>query len=84
MTSIYKGLHASQCEAANAKTADFFTYLLRTLGGAIGTAFRTLVVWQKRYNERVQLSQMDSHILKDIGLTEGDRDQELRKPFWRC
>lgn len=83
MTSLYKEMPASQCEAASAKTADFFSYVPNLVFGGIGKAFSTLVVWQKRYNERVQLAELDDHILRDIGLTENDRHQELRKPFWR-
>jgi uncharacterized protein YjiS (DUF1127 family) len=83
MTTLYKGMQASQCEAANAKTADFFTGLPKLVLGGVAGLFRTLVEWQKRHNERRQLAELDLHLLRDIGITEEDRQQELRKPVWR-
>jgi uncharacterized protein YjiS (DUF1127 family) len=45
--------------------------------------FDLLVTWQKRARMRRQLAAMDTRMLRDIGLTHGDRDCEAAKPFWR-
>lgn len=43
----------------------------------------TLVLWLQRSRTRRQLSQMPDYLLKDIGLNEADRYQEVSKPFWQ-
>lgn len=43
----------------------------------------TLVLWLQRSRTRRQLSHMPDYLLKDIGLNEADRFQEISKPFWQ-
>ena len=52
-------------------------------GQAAGALLRTLAVWRERARQRRVLAAMDDHLLKDIGLTRIDVDQETGKPFWR-
>jgi uncharacterized protein YjiS (DUF1127 family) len=40
------------------------------------------VAW-RRWHSRNLLSQLDDHMLKDIGLTRADAWHEASKPFWR-
>ena len=43
-------------------------------------------VWQQRVRSRSQLrqlSRMDDHVLKDIGLTRNEVLFEASRPFWR-
>ena len=42
-----------------------------------------LIRWQERAFERKRLAAMDDHVLRDIGLSRADIDQEVRKPFWQ-
>lgn len=42
-----------------------------------------LLLWQERSAQRRQLTGMDSRVLKDMGMTQADVDDEARKPFWR-
>ena len=42
----------------------------------------TMREWVRRSRERHQLSQLDSRMLADIGLTHADRDMLANKPFW--
>jgi len=39
--------------------------------------------WRDRYRQRRQLATLDQYMLRDIGLSSADVDQELHKPFWR-
>jgi uncharacterized protein YjiS (DUF1127 family) len=39
--------------------------------------------WRERYRQRRQLAGMDDYMLRDIGLSSADVDQEIHKPFWR-
>ncbi len=43
----------------------------------------TLKLWQKRAYNRRQLALLDSRLLIDAGLTEEQRYQEIKKPFWK-
>jgi|ADGO01.1.fsa_nt_gi uncharacterized protein YjiS (DUF1127 family) len=37
----------------------------------------------ERYRQRRALSAMDDRLLRDMGLTRADVEQETAKPFWR-
>jgi uncharacterized protein YjiS (DUF1127 family) len=38
--------------------------------------------WQRR-RSRVYLSELNEHLLKDIGVTPAEAELEMNKPFWR-
>jgi uncharacterized protein YjiS (DUF1127 family) len=38
----------------------------------------------RRWRSRVALSELDAHILKDIGVTPAEAEHEANKPFWRA
>jgi len=46
-------------------------------------ALAVLWDWQFRARSRRQLSRMDAHQLRDIGIDARTRDIETAKPFWR-
>jgi uncharacterized protein YjiS (DUF1127 family) len=37
----------------------------------------------RRYRSRQHIAQLDSHILKDIGVSFAEAEAEANKPFWR-
>ncbi|MEJ0015334.1 MAG: DUF1127 domain-containing protein [Acetobacteraceae bacterium] len=37
----------------------------------------------RRYRTRQRISELDSFMLKDIGVTFADAEREANKPFWR-
>ena len=37
----------------------------------------------ERWRQRQHLMMLDDHLLKDIGLSRSDADQESSKPFWK-
>ena len=39
--------------------------------------------WRDRARQRRQLQMMDDFMLRDIGLSRADIEQESQKPFWR-
>jgi uncharacterized protein YjiS (DUF1127 family) len=45
--------------------------------------FETPFLWAERAAERRHLSELDDHMLKDIGLNRADIDAVANKPFWR-
>jgi uncharacterized protein YjiS (DUF1127 family) len=38
----------------------------------------------RRYRSRQRLAQLDSHMLKDIGISFADAEVEANKPLWRA
>jgi uncharacterized protein YjiS (DUF1127 family) len=53
------------------------------LGEASRRVLFTLRQWRERIRGRNDLARLDERSLADIGLTPGDRDFLVNKPFWR-
>jgi len=53
---------------------------LAGFGGACGL----VLTWLDRYRERRMLEGLSDYMLKDIGVSRADIDQEVRKKFWRA
>ncbi|WP_024872553.1 DUF1127 domain-containing protein [Tolumonas lignilytica] len=48
------------------------------------TKFRErLSRWQHNRRTRYYLAEMPDHLLKDIGMTESERQEEITKKFWQ-
>jgi len=54
--------------------------------GLAGRAAAALVTWISgalaRWRQRVDLSELDNHLLKDIGVSRSAARAEAAKPFW--
>jgi uncharacterized protein YjiS (DUF1127 family) len=37
----------------------------------------------RRYRSRQRITELDGHLLKDIGVSFGEAEAEANKPFWR-
>jgi uncharacterized protein YjiS (DUF1127 family) len=55
----------------------------RTLRFSFSRLLDLLVTWQERARQRRHLASFDHRMLRDIGLSRVDVEQEIRKPFWR-
>lgn len=53
---------------------------LRVLIAGVGG---TLSGWRQRRAERISLAHLSDQLLRDIGVTRQQVDDEIRKPFWR-
>jgi len=42
-----------------------------------------LHAWRRRSRERAELAALDDRMLQDIGLSRGDAEFLINKPFWR-
>jgi uncharacterized protein YjiS (DUF1127 family) len=40
-------------------------------------------LWFRRVEARRALARLDDHLLHDIGMTRGDVERALLRPFWR-
>ena len=56
---------------------------LAALGDATDWALAKVREWLRRSRERAQLAALDDRMLRDIGLTQADREFLANKPFWR-
>lgn len=43
----------------------------------------SLSAWRERVSQRRALGRLDDRLLRDMGLTRADVEQEVSKPFWR-
>ena len=54
------------------------------LGGMLSTALATPRLWARRRHDRRALSQLDNHMLRDIGFDRTQADAMAARPFWRA
>lgn len=47
-------------------------------------AYRVFATWMERHEQRARLVEMDSRMLRDMGLDKVDALNEAAKPFWRA
>ena len=45
--------------------------------------WRLLVRWRGRRRQRLDLAELDEHLLADIGVTPREARRESARPFWR-
>lgn len=62
---------------------QFFTRREKYIDNPVKRLFKTLDLWNKRKEERKQLSKVDERLLKDMGISKLDAQQEIAKPFWQ-
>jgi uncharacterized protein YjiS (DUF1127 family) len=55
----------------------------RRLGGFLSGVRAALREWRRRKNGRLELARFDERMLRDTGLSRGDAEYEINKPFWR-
>lgn len=56
--------------------------LFPALGGAIAAIVARMLAWRDRACQRRALLRLDDRLLRDIGLTRCDVQNESAKPFW--
>ena len=54
------------------------------LSECAGRIAQTGLTWLERARQRRALSELNDHMLRDIGLTRADAWAESEKPFWRA
>lgn len=52
-------------------------------GSALRRLADVVTVWTLRRRTRRTLSELDAHLLEDIGITEADARYEAHRPFWQ-
>ncbi len=49
---------------------------------SFGDIVALVACWAERGAQRRRLRELDDHLLRDMGLTRADVEQEASKPFW--
>lgn len=57
---------------------------LQTLDILLDEVRDTLKLWKQRRRQRLCLRELNSHLLRDIGVERREALWEARKPFWRA
>jgi uncharacterized protein YjiS (DUF1127 family) len=57
---------------------------LDALADATQWAFASVREWRRRSIERAELASLDERTLADIGLSRGEAEFLINKPFWRA
>ena len=65
------------------KTLSFFIVLYDYLLVKLKNCLLVCKRWYVNKRTRDYLSEMSPHLLKDIGITESERQEELAKKFWQ-
>ena len=51
--------------------------------GLVTRLFDHVFTWLDRARQRRHLGELDDRLLRDIGLSRADVDQEISRPFWQ-
>ena len=43
----------------------------------------TVTMWERQRRSRINLSQLDDRLLKDVGLTRSQANREVKRYFWQ-
>jgi len=54
------------------------------LSSPFTAGYRVIATWMERHEHRARLAEMDSRMLRDMGLDKIDALNEAAKPFWRA
>lgn len=58
--------------------------VLSFVGYALGRALEIPLDWLQHDRDRRALQALDDRLLSDIGVSRGEVQQEVLKPFWRA
>jgi uncharacterized protein YjiS (DUF1127 family) len=59
------------------------TSLLARFADMVVRVTEWTVIWRERTNQRAALGELNDRLLKDIGISRGEAEREMRKGFWR-
>ena len=57
---------------------------IRATSGILSTLAGIFRLFTRRRRDRLNLSRLEPHLLRDIGLDADRASQECAKPFWRA
>lgn len=75
------GINITDRAASNGKQAKHPVTWRAAFTGMVVSAAEYVAHLQARSRDRQAMQNLDDHLLKDVGLTRADVEQELSKPF---
>lgn len=84
MTQLIVALRRTEAQHLTGGIETFAQVVLKGIFTLPERLLRTLVVWQKRYEDRQRMADLDSHLLRDVGLDRAAIQAETSKPIWRA
>ena len=80
-------MSTTQCQTVQTPIASFREHRVGFAGSlkqAVFAVAGAVSLWQERAAQRAHLAALGDHMLKDIGISRVEADQEAAKPFWRA
>ncbi|WGF90553.1 DUF1127 domain-containing protein [Marinivivus vitaminiproducens] len=74
----------SQGDIVTVRPIERSTGIFARVAGFAEQALDSMLVWQERHKQRLQLRELSQHMRHDIGLTDAEIETEANKPFWRA
>ncbi|OMH32817.1 DUF1127 domain-containing protein [Motiliproteus sp. MSK22-1] len=71
---------ATQCIELRVSTTKSKAACVKSI---LDSVKNSLVKWRQNYRSRADLGELSDHMLKDIGITRSQAQDEATKPFWR-
>lgn len=67
------------------KSGSYFVRPTRTKadGGLVTRLFDQVFTWLDRARQRRHLGELDDRLLRDIGLSRAEVENEVSRPFWQ-
>ena len=76
-------INVSSCGHQAASSPNAWSRFVHAVDGRLDAVVDTLLVWQRRHKDRLHLMSLDDRLLRDIGISCADVENEASKPFWR-
>ena len=74
------GIHGNDRATTNGKQGFKFATWRAAITGVVVSAVEYLALRQARARDRYNVQRLDDHMLKDVGMTRADIEQEFSKP----
>jgi len=75
--------HAPRPSETSFSPIGFVRNAAAVTASALQRGLDRLLDWQERSRQRHMLIGLDEHMLRDIGVTRAEAEEEFRKPPWR-
>ena len=76
-------IHSQTLQPHQIEAPQVFETLVSALSRLPRLLFATLLMWQRRAQERHHLATIGPRLLSDMGISEAEAAREAAIPFWR-
>ena len=76
-------INESSSRRPRVSAPNAWTRFVHAVDSRLEPAVDKLLLWQRRHKDRQHLLSLDDRLLRDIGISCADVENEASKPFWR-